>query len=384
MHLTNAEQLNFLLQTRERFCVSIFLPTHRAGAEIRQDPIRLKNLIKEAESRLIALGQKATKARELLAPARQLTERGTFWRYQQDGLAVFLAPGLFQYLRVPLALQEFVSVSESFEVSPLLPLFTAGGHFYVLAISRNRVRFFYGTPEVLQELEIPEIPHSVDEALKYDVRESQLQLHSAAGANAVGKEGAVFTGQGVGVDDEEGRTREFLLMVEKGVRYRLRKEHAPLVLAGVTELLAGYREANKYPALLEGDVTGNPDLLKPEELHRAAWEVVAPHFEGDRHRALAAYQELTGSGRVAQGLEGTLVSAYEGRVDTAFLPAGAHEWGKFEPDENKVEVHSGQRPGDEDLVNAVAVQTVLHRGTVYVMPAEQLPNGSGPAAILRY
>ena len=63
MRFANAEHLSFLLQTRERFCVSIFLPTHRAGPEIRQDPIRLKNLLKQAESRLIALGHKPVKAR---------------------------------------------------------------------------------------------------------------------------------------------------------------------------------------------------------------------------------------------------------------------------------------------------------------------------------
>ena len=35
--------------------VSIFMPTHHAGAaEIRQDPIRLNNLLNEAETRLMA------------------------------------------------------------------------------------------------------------------------------------------------------------------------------------------------------------------------------------------------------------------------------------------------------------------------------------------
>ena len=33
-------------------CVSIYLPTHEAGAEIRQDPIRLKNQLSEAEKQL--------------------------------------------------------------------------------------------------------------------------------------------------------------------------------------------------------------------------------------------------------------------------------------------------------------------------------------------
>ena len=101
-----------------------------------------------------------------------------------------------EHFRLPLHFRELVSVAERFEVSPILPLFTAGGTFYLLAISRNHVRFFRGTPDALAQLDIGNIPRSVDEALKYDVRESQLQVHSGAGGSAAGKEGAVFTGQG--------------------------------------------------------------------------------------------------------------------------------------------------------------------------------------------
>jgi len=384
MEFANPEQLKSLLEKRDRFCVSVFLPAHRGGPETRQDPIRLKNLIREAESQLIASGQKATKAREMLAPARQLAQRGGFWRQQQDGLALFLSNGVFHYFRAPLRFQELVSVSESFEVSPLIPLFTAGGHFYALAISRNRVRFFHGTPTALNELDTSGIPKSVDQALKYDVRESQLQVHSGARGTAAGKESAVFTGQGIGVDDEQDRTREFLLMVEKGVRYLLRQERAPLVLAGVNELVSDYRAINKYPALLDQAIPGNPDLLKPEQLHVAAWDVVRPHFEADRQRVLASYPELAGSGRVANGLEAVLIAAHQGRVDTVFLAAGAQKWGKFQQDDNTAEIHEQHESGDEDLFNRIATQTVLNRGTVYMVAPEDVPNRSGAAAILRY
>ncbi len=33
-------------------CVSIYLPTHKMGEEVQQDPIRYKNLLVEAEKKL--------------------------------------------------------------------------------------------------------------------------------------------------------------------------------------------------------------------------------------------------------------------------------------------------------------------------------------------
>ena len=60
-------------------CVSIFLQTHRAGRqEIRRNPIRLKNLIKQAESLLLNLGQRPASFRKLPAPARELGDMAKF------------------------------------------------------------------------------------------------------------------------------------------------------------------------------------------------------------------------------------------------------------------------------------------------------------------
>ena len=43
MELLSREELNGLVTPQEGPCVSIFMPTHRAGGETQQDPIRLKN-----------------------------------------------------------------------------------------------------------------------------------------------------------------------------------------------------------------------------------------------------------------------------------------------------------------------------------------------------
>ena len=383
MDILSREQLRFLSQHRARFCASFFLPTHRAGQETRQDPIRLKNLSKAAESRLSALGLKTSKAREFLAPVRNLAERAGFWRTQADGLAIFLADGMLQYFRLPGELEEQVFVAEHFEVAPLTPFFVEGGRFYVLAISHNQVRFFLGTPSALMEIEPIGVPRSVDEALKYDVREAQLQVHSGAGGSAVGKEGAVFTGQGVGVDDEKARTLEFVLQVERGIRRILRDRQAPMILAGVTELLAVYRSVNKYDRLLEQSVTGNPDLLKPTELQGPAWEIARAYFDGDRVQALSRFRDQ--ANRRTTELKEILSSAFQGRIDSLFLPRGIHKWGSFQFEDDVLNLHTRQQPGDEDLANLAAIETILNRGAVYSLQPSEIPDHDGEmAATLRY
>lgn len=52
--------------------VSLFLPTHRAGPEVQQNPIRLKNLLRQAKQMLLERGRRRPDAEALLEPAQGL------------------------------------------------------------------------------------------------------------------------------------------------------------------------------------------------------------------------------------------------------------------------------------------------------------------------
>lgn len=52
MQLISREEIKTLIEEPKGNCVSIYMPTHPGGPEVRQDPIRFKNLVKEAETRL--------------------------------------------------------------------------------------------------------------------------------------------------------------------------------------------------------------------------------------------------------------------------------------------------------------------------------------------
>src|SRR5690606_34672544 len=83
--------------------VSLFMPTHRAGPDTRQDPIRFRNLVSTAATLLAdEAGVAAREVDDLLAPLHALADDTEFWNHQADGLAVYLAPDLVRTFRVPL------------------------------------------------------------------------------------------------------------------------------------------------------------------------------------------------------------------------------------------------------------------------------------------
>ena len=91
--LTKAD-LELLMLKEDQQCVSIYLPTHRTGVETQQGPIRLKNLLSEAEMHLSEQGLGPRDVQKILEPASKLLPDSYFWQYQSDGLAIFLSANI--------------------------------------------------------------------------------------------------------------------------------------------------------------------------------------------------------------------------------------------------------------------------------------------------
>jgi hypothetical protein len=359
-------------------CVSLYLPTHRGGSE--EDPIRWKNLLRQAEELLAARNLRSTEIRELLEPAHRLLTLTPFWKNLGDGLAFFCASGLERAYRLPLSFPEMVVVADHFHVKPLLPLLSGDGRFYVLALSQNRVRVLQGSRHSIQELDPKGVPPNLLEALKFHDRDEPLMFHTRT-AGGTGSWGAIFHGQGVGIDDHKDDLVRYFQAIDRGLHDLLREEKAPLVLAAVEYLWPLYRRANSYPHLFERGLPGNPDRLSAQELHEQAWAVVQPHFQEARRKAAAMYTQLAGTGRTCGNLEDGVRAAHEGQVEVLLVAANVERWGQFDPSNGTLAVHNRAEAGDDDLLNIAAVHTVLHGGTVYAVPADEVPGGGYLAAI---
>ena len=382
MQIFIRNELSTLAAPRPGPVVSIYMPTHRIPTEIPQDRLRLKNLLRQAEDGLTSQGMRSPEAKALLEPAEKLLVQTLFWKGQQDGLAVFLAPDFHRFYPLPVDLPELVIVGERFHLKPLLTLL-GGGEFYILALSQNQVRFLQASPFNVSEVEAEGVPRSLDEALKYDDPEKQLQFHTGT-QKVTGDRAAMFHGHGVGTDDAKSNLLRFFQQVDRGLHNVLREEQAPLVVAGVDFLLPIYRGANSYGNLLEEGVPGNPEGLSPEELHQKALKVVSPFFQQSRQEAEKKYRQLGGTGKTSRDLKEILPAAYHGRVEFLFVAAGRQEWGAFNAQSNEVQRFAEARPGAEDLLDAAAIHTLLKGGTVFAVEPEDVPDGPTVAAVFRY
>lgn len=387
MSLLSLEDLKTLVEASDGVSLSLYLPTVKAGAETQQNPIRFKNLIKQAEARLQECGLSHTEAVDFLKPAMDL-DQNDFWQHQDEGLAIFLANGFLRYFCMPLGFDELVVAGDRFHLKPLMPLLVGDGEFYVLTLSQEHVRFLKGSRYQIQELEVEGLPKSMDAALQYDqtAKTGQFRIStSKGGTNNSFQHAGTFHGQGSpDRDDIRQDLFQYFHLIDRSLHEILHDKQAPLLLAGVDYLIPIYREANSYPHLIAESITENPKLKTPEELHDLAWALVEPHFMQAEKTAVDRYHEVQSVGKTSTDLKEIVPAASYGRIEQLFVAVGVQHWGRFDSQSNELEIHKDMEPGDDDLLNLTAVQTLLNGGAVYALEPDRVPDKAPVAAVFRY
>ncbi|MER3434553.1 MAG: hypothetical protein C4288_14295 [Leptolyngbya sp. ERB_1_1] len=392
MSALTAEQVKALVEQPKSWYVSTYMPTIVAGTETRQNEIRFKNLIREAQQKLQDNGLSEDGANEFLRPVIEAIENDEedFWQQQDRGLAIFVTDGFYRYYKVPRDLFELVVVTDQFHLKPLLPLLTGDGTFYVLELSQKQVKLFEGGRTHLREVHVPGLPQNMDEVLRYDEskQQGQFRIGTTSGASNYNNSSSgtgVFHGQGApDRDDVKKDYSQFFHAIDKALHEFLNGKRAPLVLACVDYLMPIYREANTYPHLLEEGISGNVKDEQPGELHEQAWLIVEPYFTQAQEKAANDYHDLSNTELVLTKLEDTVPAAYYGRIDRLFVAVGVQRWGRFDPNANEIHVHNEAEPGDEDLLDAAAIQTLINGGTVYAVEPDVMPAPASIAAVFRY
>ena len=380
MNVLTRNNLKLLMEIHRGPCVSVFMPMHRSGPETQQDLIRFKNLIREAEERLITRGIPAPEARDLLESAQKLLQGDLFHQHQSDGLGMFLSPEVFHYYFLPFAFKELVFVADRFHIRPLLPLLSGDGRYYILALSQNKVRLLQGTHYSVNEVSLADVPKNLAETLRDDDSWKGLQMHSGR-SEGQGKLSSVTHGSEV---DSKENIKRYFRRIDKGLHELVRDERVPLVLAGVDYLHPIYKEVNTYPHLMEAGVGGNPERLSAKELHAQAWTVVRPYFQKAQQEAVDQYKQFISSGRASNRFRKIILAAYHGQIELLFAVPDFQQSGTFDPSTDEIHLHKKEKTGDEDLLEFAAIQTLLNGGTVYVVKPGTMPDTGSLAAVFRY
>jgi hypothetical protein len=73
-----------------------------------------------------------------------------------------------------------------------------------------------------------------------------------------------------------------------------------------------------------------------------------------------------------------------GRVDTLFIDCSRPLWGRIDAASGTIELHDDPLPGDADLIEVAAGETLRHDGHVFPMDQPASQPEEAAEALLRY
>lgn len=366
-------------QMRDDNNVTIYMPTHIKGDKVEQDPIRFKNLLKRVEERLSYRGKNEELINKILSKAYDLLHNDDFWQHQDKGLALFCNDEYFTYFKVPVPFEELFNVGERFIITPIIPATIFDGVFYLLALSKKKVRFLKSTNSDIESIELDDMPTNYKDFMRYYVMQKQVQVHSGAPGRS-----SVYHGHGIGTDDERKHLENFVNAIENKVTSYLKNRNEPLLLAGVDKITSLYHSKNQYNLLKKPVIKGNPDRVNDKDLKNKAWNIIQKYYKEEIRDDLNKFGHLSDTTKTSTDLHDIVKSAYLGRIDTLFIAQNKMRWGVYDRSKNLVHVQEVAKTESVDLFNESAIETIQGDGTVYVIPKEQMPAGTDIAAIYRY
>jgi hypothetical protein len=378
------EEVRELIEQGGTPWVSFFLAPYPPG-ETLQRAVQLENLLQRAEAELESGGYERDDMRAMLAPVWDMTDARALEAYQDAGLAIYVAPGQIHLYQLPHRVSDAVMVGQRPYIKPLLIPRPATDSFYVLALSKSRVRLLHATPSGITTVPLPDAPEGLEDLPQTDPTGRQAQRHVTRSMRG-GASGAMYPGHGGNIFDEKAEVHRYLQAVSNAVERAMNRTRDPLVLAGVEYMVSMYRSLNGYAHIVDGHISGSPDHLSDEALCERGAGVLMDDLsrratdERDRFEALLQ----SNPPRASTNLRTILPAAHIGRVERLLVASDRQVWGRYNPDEETISLHDEPLPGDDDLLDVAAHQTILHSGEAIAVAATEIPGSNGVAAVFRY
>lgn len=387
MEKITAEIIRELAENDDPTCLSFYFPTARAGQETRANPVRLRNQIGEARDRLKAMGVDDEIAQSLLKPVEDLLPDYDFWQHQRDGLAILRSQNVLRTFSTPKPAPELLVVSRDFHLKPLLPQLDGRETFHVLALSQGGVRLLRGDRWNVKDVTPADMPKEREDYAPLDDSESGIRQGPGIPAfSHSGNGGVMQHGFGRGKDEQKSLLMDYLHAVDRSlIKYLNKAGGGALILAGPEVATAYFRKVTEWQNIAEKTVVGSHEHLSDRELHEKGLVIFKELQELERSEITKRLTDAIGqNGHASNNLAEVVKAAAYGRVDTAFIPLDEHYWGNFDRDTGEIEETSRERHCARDLLDFVAVQTILNGGRVFPVLRDQVPTGELVAVLLRY
>jgi len=289
--MTIKDQLQKLAAEKNQPCVSISLNTHRTHPDNVKDEVMLKNLLKEAEERVIAgFGKRPVAA--LLEKIEELAKEIDI-NHNLDSLHIFLSNQTKEIIKSSWKTSnEGVQISSSFALRSIIKSYNRTENYLLMMLSQSGVQLYEAlNDEIIQEIRTEEFPFAEN---------PHYNTHSGKGSDPKYLDDLV---------------REYLNKVDKAlVKVHNETELNCLVICTEDNYSRLQQVADK-PSMYIGYAAIDYNNIATHQLVKQAWEIIKSLQTERRSKAISEIKEAIAGAAVLTDLQEIYQASIDGRGD---------------------------------------------------------------------
>lgn len=361
---TDAE-LRALAIARSLHCVSISLPSGTLAADAEQARLELGTLLGTVVDQLDAVGADAADIAGIRDAVTDLMDDPFFWTYQSTSLVIFATPDRLQTYRIPNRVEANAQVSDRFHLKPLLRALSFPQAAFVLAASQNAVRLIEVT-----------IEGSADEVALADLPADSSRVFATRGNNG--------SARLIGAEGDKVLLGHYARQIDDAIRPTLNGLQVPLIIAAAEPLASILPTTMRYPGLAAEMIRGNAETMSANELAAEARPIL-DRLYADEIAALGdRLREAIGTGSGSSDLSDLARAATYGALSLLMVDMDRTISGFVDEQSGAITLSASDDAIDYGVVDEIARRALLTGARVVAVRADEMPDGSAAAGVMRF
>ena len=340
--------------------ITIILNTHRTFPDNQKDAILLKNLVKEAENRLLA--DFARKEVQKLIDKLNTLADSIDHRQNLESLILFVNPDIAEFIRLPIPVEDRVVIDNTFATRDLIRGMHNQANYYVLALSRAEARLIEASNDkVVQELGDP-----------FPFKNELAQIAKSQPSDAT---------------RQQNLMAEFFNQVDKIVNQARKDNPLPVLIASERENYSAYLKVADQPqTIFDTFLSRNKQTGQDHAIVSDAWEIVREYNINKNNERKAELRKAVSQNKFVSDTNDIYRAIKMGRIQTLFVEQGLFQPAVIENDQ--IVYVSDDRREDlgviDDIYDELIELNMDFGGDVVFLPKGELAKFNGFGAITRY
>lgn len=289
--MTLKQNLEILAKEKSTPCVTISLNTHRTHPENIQDAVKLKNLLKEAEQRVIAEYGKRPVA-SLLEKIESVANEIDV-NYNLESLHIFLSNNTKEVIKSTWnTTNESVQISENFAMRSIIKSYIRSESYLLMLLSQSGVKLYEAlNDKIAREIQNDDFPFSEN---------SHYNTNSDRGSDSKHLDDLV---------------REFLNKVDKALVKVHNETELNCVVICTEDNYSRLQQVADKPSIYYGYAAIDYNNTATHHIVKQSWDIVKSVQKAQRTKAIAELKEAVAQGTVLTDLQEIYQASIDGRGD---------------------------------------------------------------------